>query len=376
MSALTLGTVMQGGDVGSVGAIDPRKLNRHTFWCGQSGSGKTYSLGVLLEQILLHTSLPLLILDPNADYVHLGTPREGADAAEASALAGLDIRVRSAGGRSGSDPLRVRYAEMVALARAAVLRLEPLRDAAEYHAALEVLAESTQAPNRATLVTALLESDDPARQLLGLRLDNLGILDWDVWAWQNRSAEDELDDRPDAVVLDLSACAQVEEPAAVSLAVLDHLWRQREQRRPITIVIDEAHNVCPASPDTPLQRALVDRVIQIAAEGRKYGLWLVLSTQRPNKIHPQVLTQCDNLGLLRMNSPADLAEVASVFGFAPRDLLDASPSFAQGQVLLAGGFAAEPAVVQMRDRICLEGGADVAVPLSPRNPSARLREPT
>lgn len=29
----------------------PRRLNRHTFWCGQSGSGKTYALGVLLEKV-------------------------------------------------------------------------------------------------------------------------------------------------------------------------------------------------------------------------------------------------------------------------------------------------------------------------------------
>ena len=37
-----------------VGLI-PKRLNRHTFWCGQSGSGKTYALGVALEQILLRT---------------------------------------------------------------------------------------------------------------------------------------------------------------------------------------------------------------------------------------------------------------------------------------------------------------------------------
>ncbi|MET8776363.1 hypothetical protein AB0H49_16015 [Nocardia sp. NPDC050713] len=33
----------------------------------------------------------------------------------------------------------------------------------------------------------------------------------------------------------------------------------------------------------------------IAAEGRKYGLWLLLSTQRPSKVHPGILSQCDNL---------------------------------------------------------------------------------
>ncbi|WP_420111824.1 ATP-binding protein [Pseudactinotalea sp.] len=373
MSDLTLGQVVRGGEIGAAGQIDPRKLNRHTFWCGQSGSGKTYSLGVLLEQVLLHTSLPLLVLDPNADYVHLGAPRDDAEPHEAAGLAALDVRVFSASGDGSAQPLRVRYTGMPAPARAAVLRLDPLRDAVEYHAAIELMNEADGSYDRHSLAAALLDSPDPGRRLLGLRLANLGILEWDIWAWRDHAVEDDVNERPDAVVVDLSACTEAEEPAAVSLALLDHLWQHRMERRPISIVIDEAHNVCPATPQTPLQRALVERVVQIAAEGRKYGLWLVLSTQRPNKIHPHVLTQCDNLGLLRMNSPADLAEVASVFGFAPRDLLDSSPGFTQGQVLLAGGFAPAAALVQTRNRISREGGADVAVPVSTRT-SLRAKE--
>ena len=50
--------------------------------------------------------------------------------------------------------------------------------------------------------------------------------------------------------------------------------------------------------------------MQIAAEGRKYGLWLLLSTQRPSKVHINALSQCDNLALMRMSSPKDLAELA------------------------------------------------------------------
>ena len=56
----------------SVGvALVPNRLNRHTFWCGQSGSGKTYALGVLLERILLTTRLPMVVFDPNSDFVRL-----------------------------------------------------------------------------------------------------------------------------------------------------------------------------------------------------------------------------------------------------------------------------------------------------------------
>ena len=47
-------------------------FNRHTFLCGQSGSGKSYAMGVLLEQLLIDTDLPMVILDPNGDFVQLG----------------------------------------------------------------------------------------------------------------------------------------------------------------------------------------------------------------------------------------------------------------------------------------------------------------
>ena len=44
-----------------------------------------------------------------------------------------------------------------------------------------------------------------------------------------------------------------------------------------------------------------DLVVRIAGEGRKYGLYLLMVTQRPEKLEPNALTQCDNLMLLRLN---------------------------------------------------------------------------
>ena len=152
------------------------------------------------------------------------------------------------------------------------------------------------------------------------------------------------------------------EPLAACLDLVERLWLQRESRTPTLIVIDEAHNICPAEPGGSIQSALVERLIQIAAEGRKYGLWLLLSTQRPSKIHPQVLSQCDNLLLMRMNSPGDLAELGEIFGFAPPALLRLSPFFVQGEALVAGGFVPTPAVIRMGDRLTVEGGSDLSVP--------------
>jgi hypothetical protein len=337
-----------------------KKLNRHTFWCGQSGSGKTYALGVLLELVLLETRLPLVILDPNSDFVGLGALREGADDSAAAAWRERDIRVFRSGADAGG--LHARFLDMPWRSRAAILDLDPVRDAEDFNALLKLEGE-LEAIRRGELVSYLRAGDDPVRHRLAMRLENLGLGAWDLWAWRGRSITDELDENPDATVVDLGGFPTRAEMLAASLAVLDHLWEHRSDRIGRLIVIDEAHNLCQPDPVSPVERELTERIVQIAAEGRKYGLWLLLSTQRPSKVHPNALSQCDNLALMRMSSTRDLAELAEVFGYAPEALVERSPLFGQGQALFAGGFVEAPTLVQMGARLTVEGGGDVAVPL-------------
>lgn len=356
---LTIGTVAGTPDTPAV--LDARRFNRHTFWCGQSGSGKTYALGVVLEQLLLETELPMVILDPNADYVRLSEARPDADPAEAARLAKLDIRVfRSSTG--ADDPLRVRYLDLSSASKAALLQLDPITDAEEYNVLLR--ADGSRGLfDSANVIDRLRSSSDPAEVRLSYRMENLEVLNWGLWSRGTSSVVDVIDQRPRATVMDLGGFTHPSESKVAALAVLEHLWERREERRPILIVIDEAHNVCSPGPETDVERALTRRLAQIAAEGRKFGLWLLLSTQRPDKIHPNVLSQCDNLGLMRVNSPRDLADLADVFGFAGEELIRQATSFAQGQALFAGGFISDPTVVQVGRRLTVESGGDVMVPI-------------
>ncbi|MFJ2298278.1 ATP-binding protein [Oerskovia paurometabola] len=368
---------------GNVAALlQPHRFNRHTFLCGQSGSGKTYALGVLLEQLLIDTDLPMVILDPNSDFVRIGELLETASPDDAARLGELDVRVL----RNDGDhhPVTARLTAMEAASQAAVLQLDPLADRGEYNTFLRML-ESAIGPDgmvrdaRAamkatglaadavldphTIATALRATGEQDALALAQRVENLGVLDWEVWAGVGQSVSEVLDEGPRAVVVDLGSLHTHEEQLAVSLALLDDLWAGRAERKPRLVVIDEAHNVVSAEPATQLQRLTTERVIQIAAEGRKFGLWLLLSTQRPSKIHPNVLSQCDNVIVMRMSSPADLAELEAVFGFAPPELLAATPFFRQGEALVAGGFVPAPAIIQMGARRTVEGGSDVPVPM-------------
>jgi DNA helicase HerA-like ATPase len=343
----------------------PKRFNRHTFWCGQSGSGKTYALGVLLEQLLVHTELPMVVFDPNADFVRFreANPRnsDAAGSAEREAIAARNVRILRPN-LPEPDGLLVRFTALSMQGKAAVLRLDPLENREEYNELMH-LEERLGSVDSSQIVPMLSDRNTSSAAALRARIENLRTVDWGVWAGEHEAVTEILDTRPDATVLDLGGFGYPEAHLVVALAVLEDLWAKRESRRPILIVIDEAHNLCSPEGTSPLQVAVRERIIQIAAEGRKFGLWLLLSTQRPSKIHPGIISQCDNLVLMKMNSPIDLAELAEIFGFAPPAMLARSPRFRQGEALFVGGFAPAPAIVAVRPRLTREGGIDVDVPL-------------
>ena len=336
-------------------ALDAEGFGRHTFLCGQSGSGKTYSLGVLLERLLMETSLRVVVLDPNSDYVRLGRPRAGADPeiAERYRAAVSPVGVRS--GTGGEARIGVRFRDLSPAAQAAVLRLDPVADREEY-AELTALIEDQG-------VRSLEDLARSASHSLKQRAWNIGVNRWGIWPGpQGTSLPDEVvsPTAPRCLVVDLGSLPTREEQALAAGAVLERLWRERSRREPVAIVIDEAHNVCPAEPDDPLTALATADAIRIAGEGRKFGLYLIVVTQRPQKVHENVLSQCDNLVLMRMNSTADLGHVARVFSFVPPGLVDRAATFAQGEALVAGKIASHPALIRFGARITEEGGADVA----------------
>lgn len=336
-------------------------FNRHTFMCGQSGSGKSYTLGVLLEQLLIDTDLPMIVLDPNGDFVGLGSVLADADTADRRRIEDAEVRVFRRRPDEGQHALRARFTTLSLEAKASVLQLDPLADRAEYHVLLELSDRLTTRPPE-EVVPELLASSDADERFLAQRIENLGVLRWDVWAGRDRSLLEQLDPRPRAAVLDLGDFEHPREPLVVALELLDHLWARRAEHEPVLLVIDEAHNICPAAPTDPLAQATTARVIQLANEGRKYGIWLLLCSQRPSRIHESVLAQCDNLALMRMNAPADLDRLERVFGFAPPEMVRAAPGFRKGECLVAGTFAAAPSIVQIATRRTREGGSDVQVP--------------
>ena len=342
---------------------------RHTFLCGQSGAGKTFALGIVLERLLLETGLRLVILDPNGDHVGLGAARSAADSNRTraeplptgeldellsrygSAAAGVSVFSR------GDTPVRLRLTELSPEARAAAVGLHALADPEDY-GAFSRLAEGRD--SLAAVRDAAVTDLSAEGRRIALRIDNLGVAGWDVWAGPGeKSVLDDTGGDARATVVDLSSLNTPEEQALTASAVLRDLWLRRADRRPALVVVDEAHNLCPAGPTIPLGEEGRELIVRIAGEGRKYGLHLLMVTQRPEKLEANALTQCDNLILLRLNGVADVDRLAAAFSFVPRPLIAEAPTFAKGEALFAGPIVARPTRAAFEGRLSPEGGGDL-----------------
>jgi uncharacterized protein len=257
----------------------------------------------------------------------------------------------------GADrPLKVALRELDTAAQAALLRLDPIADRDEYAELAAQLAEE-----RPPTLEDLMASERPEARRLGTRIGNLGLNEYGVWArGEPGTVLDALgDDGPRCLVVDLGSLPTREEQSVTAAAVLERLWSRRARRLPMLVVIDEAHNVCPGRPEDALTALAADVVVRIAAEGRKFGLYLLVSTQRPQKVHENVISQADNLVLMRLNSAADAAFAQAVFSFVPPELVARSATFRLGEALVAGKISSHPALMRFGARVAEEGGADV-----------------
>jgi DNA helicase HerA-like ATPase len=348
-------------------------LSRHTFLCGQSGSGKTYSLGALLEQVLIETTLPMVLVDPNSDHVHLGELRSTADLnrgrerplskRDEAALRrrhGEAGRVVVARRGTGADmPLQIHLSDLTIAEQALTLGLDPIADSDEYSAFIDAIHSLGGVRYGIAAVEAVLRArlDEPSRRL-AQRIVNLGVGGWGVWAPEGGASLVDIGTDWRVVVLDTGSLEHAHEREVVSLGLLG-LMRRREQRRSVLIVMDEAHNICPPDAATELGRAVTELAVWIAGEGRKFGIHLLLATQRPQKVHPNVVSQCDNLLLMRVNSTDDLRQLETVFSHVPAPMIAEASSFGLGEMLAAGPVTPTPLRLRMGSRLTPEGGADL-----------------
>ncbi len=115
---------------------------------------------------------------------------------------------------------------------------------------------------------------------------------------------------------------------------------------PILLVYEEAHKYVPHS-DLVKYRSSKKSIERIAKEGRKYGVTLLLASQRPSEISETIFSQCNNFIAMRLTNPVDQGYVKKLLPDTLGTLIDTMPSLKQGEALLVGESIILPSIVQI-----------------------------
>ena len=126
-----------------------------------------------------------------------------------------------------------------------------------------------------------------------------------------------------------------------------HFWTVDDKRTPVTFVCDEAHIYLPAGHADASELRALDTFERIAKEGRKYGLSLLVVSQRPSDVSRTVLSQCNNFIVLRLTNDQDQAVVRRLLPDNMAGLTDALPLLDVGEALLLGDAIVLPTRIRL-----------------------------
>jgi DNA helicase HerA-like ATPase len=117
---------------------------------------------------------------------------------------------------------------------------------------------------------------------------------------------------------------------------------------PVLLVLEEAHNFAPAQAMSPAQQRAITLTKQIAQEGRKFNVGLVMISQRPSRLDETTLSQCNSFIVMRLVNPADQRFVRNVIESLGEEEARMLPDLDIGEALLSGQLINFPVLVRIK----------------------------
>lgn len=324
-------------------------LQRHLSVIGMTGCGKSYLLGLLCEELAKHKAA-ILIVDPHNEYVPMAQsmPKEvGRMLYSLSTAVGLntytlDVKEISAfdfqhftGMREGSTSILESVIQNLG-------RTKPEYTIFEILNALDSIVHG-KSPSEATAAMW-------ARNYLQ-NLANTGFIG---------TREPPTKEMVSANQISVIAMSGVKEKIQqfVVTSILQRIFaaRRKNEIPPLILIIEEAHRFAPSA-GTVSSSAIMRT---LAAEGRKFGICLIVVSQRPNRLDSTVLSQCVTNIVMKVKNPADLASIRESAENVTEDVVHELPRFERGEALVMG--EAFPVSIRFKvrsDRKTRHGGKSV-----------------
>ena len=320
-------------------------IQRHLFLCGTTGSGKSYAMGVIAEELIKH-HLPVVFIDTQDEYSALVEKLGGL-----VVKPGVDFTIR-----------------VSSLTEPELLNLIP-RSATELHRDITSRAFSELQRNLTSESIAKFTIDDLLNKMRDAGQE-LKANERSITMAIGRTASLKRDpiygegiNRADwrkymypclAINCKHLTTTQLQPVATAILRELQTL-RLRNHIPPYVAVIDEAHLFVPEGEGSPCKQ-IIQEGVRI---GRHHGIAMVLMTQSPVDIDKRSIRQC-NTRLVFALEPDQLDAIRGVRSDASEEMLRALPKMPQGTCLLSGTYESVkhtiPVKIRQRETPDSEGG--------------------
>ncbi|CAN5474236.1 DUF87 domain-containing protein [soil metagenome] len=356
-------------------------VSTHLAILASTGSGKSYTAGVLVEELMnQYNRAAVLIVDPHGEY-HTMSSIMGNSQFFGNDNYRPDVKIFT------PDKSKVRFSTLTE-ADVKYLLPEGTSDKMAHFLsqAFRKLTDSPMADRRLwgyhDLRDAVLEQkySDESKKDGG----NVSSIDGLMWRLDSRFDKKEgiFSDHEHielkelfapgrCTILQLSDIEQHEQQVIVGtllrrvnkarmLTVREEAAPNTENHLPYPVftLLEEAHRFAPAGASVVSTNILK----QILSEGRKFGVGIGLITQRPGKLDQDVLSQCMTQIIMRIVNPIDQQTVAQSVEGAGRAMLAELPALTKGQAVISGVGINTPVMCRIRQRLTAHGGETFDAP--------------
>jgi uncharacterized protein len=157
------------------------------------------------------------------------------------------------------------------------------------------------------------------------------------------------------VIVDLQGLSEDARQVIVALMSAEILAAAADKEEPVRacfLVYEEGHNFAPAGGQS-MSRAIIKR---IAGEGRKFGVGFAVISQRPSKLDPDVTSQCNTLITMRIKNPEDQRFIVRSTEQLSQADVDELPALSTGEALISGRSIPAPLLVKVGYKALKHGG--------------------
>jgi len=337
--------------------LDLRKiLTKHVCVLAKSGAGKSYSVGVLIEEIL-ERNVPLVIIDPHGEYGTLRFPNNNPE--DTKKLTWFNLAPKAYNVIEYGDPTMPDCKQLKLSSKMSQQELVQMIPAKLTGAQIGILYSALKNIEQIsfdTVIASLNAEESNAKWGLINILEHLRT--YNIFS-PDPTPYDEIVSPGTCSIINLRGI-----PAEIQGIIVYKLTKDLFEERkkgtlpPFFLVLEEGHNFCP---ERSFGETTASKTIRtIASEGRKFGLGLCVISQRPARLDKSVISQCTTQIILKVTNPNDLKAVSSSVEGLTAEAEKEIANLPIGTALVTG-VVDVPLLVNVRPRRTLHGGHSVDI---------------